>query len=295
MNPGAESCDAENSASRFSPRDGCAPKPEHFVSRDPLNLQIHELGEWLDKGRSGLDWVCRMMTPTPAEIPPTLLRAVGVGRSYAGRAVLKNVSFELLAGERLALTGPSGSGKTTLLNCLGGVDRPDIGRIELGGVALETLDGDALAAVRRRRLGTIFQFFHLLPTLTAAENVELPLQLNGVPTEERMERVRYLLERVQVSHRADARPSELSGGEMQRVAIARALAHRPELLLADEPTGNLDSRNGDNILRLLQELSDETGTALVLVTHSPDAAAICHRELLLRDGEIVGETVRLRP
>ena len=209
--------------------------------------------------------------------------------------MLQNVSFELRAGERLALTGPSGSGKTTLLNCLGGVDRPDTGRIELGGVALNTLDGDALAAVRRRRLGTIFQFFHLLPTLTAAENVELPLQLNGVSTVERMERVRYLLERVQVSHRAEARPSELSGGEMQRVAIARALAHRPELLLADEPTGNLDSRNGDNILRLLRELSDETGTALVLVTHSPDAAAICHRELLLRDGEIVGETVRLRP
>ena len=209
--------------------------------------------------------------------------------------MLQNVSFELRAGERLALTGPSGSGKTTLLNCLGGVDRPDTGRIELGGVALNTLDGDALAAVRRRRLGTIFQFFHLLPTLTAAENVELPLQLNGVSAVERTERVRYLLERVQVSHRAEARPSELSGGEMQRVAIARALAHRPELLLADEPTGNLDSRNGDNILRLLRELSDETGTALVLVTHSPDAAAICHRELLLRDGEIVGETVRLRP
>ena len=233
-----------------------------------------------------------MMTPTPAEIPPTLLRAVGVGRSYAGRAVLKGVSFELRAGERLALTGPSGSGKTTLLNCLGGVDRPDTGRIELGGVALDTLDGDALAAVRRRRLGTIFQFFHLLPTLTAAENVELPLQLNGVPTVERMERVRHLLERVQVAHRAEARPAQLSGGEMQRVAIARALAHRPELLLADEPTGNLDSRNGANILQLLRELSSETGTALVLVTHSPEAAAICHRELELRDGEIVGERMR---
>ncbi len=233
-----------------------------------------------------------MKTPAPAETPPTVLRAVGVGRSYAGRAVLKGVSFELRAGERLALTGPSGSGKTTLLNCLGGVDRSDTGRIELGGVALDTLDGDALAAVRRRRLGTIFQFFHLLPTLTAAENVELPLQLNGVPTVERMERVRHLLERVQVAHRAEARPAQLSGGEMQRVAIARALAHRPELLLADEPTGNLDSRNGANILQLLRELSSETGTALVLVTHSPEAAAICHRELELRDGEIVGERMR---
>ena len=234
-----------------------------------------------------------MTPPAPNTPAPVLLRAVGVGRSYAGRVVLQNVSFELRAGERLALTGPSGSGKTTLLNCLGGVDRPDTGRIELGGVALDALDGDALAAVRRRRLGTIFQFFHLLPTLTAAENVELPLQLNGVPTAERMERVRYLLERVQVTHRAEARPSELSGGEMQRVAIARALAHRPELLLADEPTGNLDSRNGANILQLLRELSGETGTALVLVTHSPEAAAICHRKLELRDGVIVGERTRL--
>jgi len=236
-----------------------------------------------------------MTSPASPIEPPVLLRAIGVGRSYAGRVVLRDVSFALRAGERLALTGPSGSGKTTLLNCLGGVDRPDTGRIELGGVALDALDGDGLAAVRRRRLGTIFQFFHLLPTLTAAENVELPLQLNGVPTADRMERVRHLLERVQVSHRADARPSQLSGGEMQRVAIARALAHRPELLLADEPTGNLDSRNGANILQLLRELSDETGTALVLVTHSPEAAAICHRELELRDGQIVGERIRNTP
>ena len=236
-----------------------------------------------------------MTSPASPIEPPVLLRAIGVGRSYAGRVVLRDVSFALRAGERLALSGPSGSGKTTLLNCLGGVDRPDTGRIELGGVALDALDGDGLAAVRRRRLGTIFQFFHLLPTLTAAENVELPLQLNGVPAADRMERVRHLLERVQVSHRADARPSQLSGGEMQRVAIARALAHRPELLLADEPTGNLDSRNGANILQLLRELSDETGTALVLVTHSPEAAAICHRELELRDGQIVGERIRNTP
>ncbi len=233
------------------------------------------------------------MNPTAPSPPSTLLRALLVGRTYAGRAVLRGVSFDLKAGERLALVGPSGSGKTTLLNCLGGVDRPDSGSIELNGVALETLNGDQLAEVRRRRLGTIFQFFHLLPTLTAAENVELPLQLNGVNGVERAVRVRQLLDRVQVSHRADAWPAQLSGGEMQRVAIARALAHQPELLLADEPTGNLDSKNGANILRLLRELSDETGTALVLVTHSPEAAAICHRELELRDGEVVGE--RLLP
>jgi ABC-type lipoprotein export system ATPase subunit len=221
-----------------------------------------------------------------------LLRVHGLHKAYAGRAVLRGVSLELRAGQRLALTGPSGSGKTTLLNCLGGVDRPDSGEIFLGDQRLDQLDADALAEVRRRRLGTIFQFFHLLPTLTAAENIELPLQLNGVAPAERAGRVRELLARVEVAHRADALPAELSGGEMQRVAIARALAHRPALLLADEPTGNLDSRNGANILQLLRELTDETGTALVLVTHSTEAAAICHREIQLRDGEIVGTQLR---
>ena len=127
---------------------------------------------------------------------------------------------------------------------------------------------------------------YLLPTLSAAENVELPLQLNSIPVVERASRVRTLLERVGIQHRADARPAQLSGGEMQRVAIARALVHRPALLLADEPTGNLDSANGANILQLLRELTDETGTALVLVTHSPDAARICHCEIQLRDGLI---------
>ena len=216
-----------------------------------------------------------------------VLRVENLQKAYADRSVLRNVSFTVRRGERVALTGPSGSGKTTLLNCVGGVDRPDAGQIVFREIALERLDATGLADIRRRHIGTIFQFFHLLPTLTAAENVELPLQLNNVPAAERQRRVRELLERVQVSHRADARPQELSGGEMQRVAIARALAHSPALLLADEPTGNLDTRNGSIILELLRELSDETGTALVLVTHSPDAARICHREISMRDGEIV--------
>ncbi len=190
----------------------------------------------------------------------------------------------------MALTGPSGSGKTTLLNLLGGVDRPKSGRIEFDGLCLNELDGNGLAALRRRHFGTVFQFFHLLPTLTAAENVELPLQLLGIPAPERRARVAALLDRVGVAHRADAPPGELSGGEMQRIAIARALIHRPRLLLADEPTGNLDSRNGQRILELLRHLSDETGTALVLVTHSPEAAAICHREIRLRDGVIETES-----
>lgn len=217
------------------------------------------------------------------------LTASNLMKSYGERAVLRDVSLEVHAGERLALTGASGSGKSTLLNCLGGVDRPDSGSIRFKNIALETLDADGLTEVRRRDIGTIFQFFHLLPTLTAAENVELPLQLNGVAPAERAERVRSLLERVGVAARAEAFPGQLSGGEMQRVAIARAIAHKPSVLLADEPTGNLDSRNGAIILELLRELSDETGTALVLVTHSGAAAQICHREIHLRDGQIGGQ------
>jgi ABC-type lipoprotein export system ATPase subunit len=204
--------------------------------------------------------------------------------------VLEDVSFSVFPGERLALTGPSGSGKTTLLNCIGGVDRTDRGAITLGGIALGTLDGDGLSRLRRERIGTVFQFFHLLPTLTVAENVELPLQLLHIAPPERAIRVRALLERVGLESRAASLPSQLSGGEQQRVAIARALVHRPSLILADEPTGNLDSANGENILALLKELTDEERPALVLVTHSEDAAAICHRRLHLRDGRIVAET-----
>ena len=218
---------------------------------------------------------------------PEMLQVAAVSKAYDGRAVLREVTFTLHHGERLALTGPSGSGKTTLLNCLGGVDRPDSGHIHLHGIDLTRLDADGLSDIRRSTLGTIFQFFHLLPTLSAAENVELPLQLNHVPVHERTVRVSKLLQRVGLTHRANARPAQLSGGEMQRAAIARALIHQPKLILADEPTGNLDSANGTNILELLQELTDETRTALILVSHSPEAAAICHREIQLRDGLIV--------
>ena len=220
----------------------------------------------------------------------TVLRAERVTKNYFTRCVLNAVSFTLAAGERVALVGPSGCGKTTLLNCLGGVDRADSGSIRLNDAALEKLSSDELAALRRQRIGTIFQFFHLLPTLTAFENVELPMQLLNVPVRERRERGLELLARVKLTRRADAFPGQLSGGEMQRVAIARALAHRPALLLADEPTGNLDSANGENILDLLAELSTELNTALLMVTHSPDAARICHRSLHMRDGVIVKET-----
>lgn len=155
---------------------------------------------------------------------------------------------------------------------------------------METLDATGLAEIRRRQVGTIFQFFHLLPTLTAAENVELPLQLNGVDRARRVERVRWLLDRVKVAHRAQARPGELSGGEMQRIAIARALAHSPALLLADEPTGNLDSKVGKEIMNLLLDLNKESGTTLIIVTHDPTVAEQTQRVIRLRDGLLDGAT-----
>src|SRR5689334_13494760 len=191
-----------------------------------------------------------------------VLEVSNVSKAYGDRPVLRTVSFRLHAGQRLALTGPSGSGKTTLLNCLGGVDRPDSGSILLHGEALEQLSSDRLARVRRHRVGTVFQFFHLLPTLTALENIEFPLQLTSVPPGQRRVRVQALLDRVNLAVRAQALPAQLSGGEMQRVAIARALVHQPDLILADEPTGNLDSMNGDIILALLRDLTEEMGTAL---------------------------------
>jgi len=207
-----------------------------------------------------------------------------VSRKYDLSPVLRDVSLRLFSGERLALTGPSGSGKTTLLNCLGGIDRPDSGSVLIGGEDLTRIDGEELAMLRRRKIGNVFQFFHLLPTLSVRENVEFPLLLLGVAPAQRRERAGSLLERVKMGHRAEALPSRLSGGEMQRCAIARALVHSPRVILADEPTGNLDSVNSANILELLQELSGEMETALVLVTHSEEAARICQREVRMRDG-----------
>jgi ABC-type lipoprotein export system ATPase subunit len=219
-----------------------------------------------------------------------ILTANRLVKNYGGLRILREVSLSISAGERVALVGPSGCGKTTLLNCLGGIDRADAGTIFFCDDEISKLSSDALAALRRERIGTIFQFFHLLPTLTAFENVELPLQLLEVPLRERRERVIKLLERVKLSHRANAFPGQLSGGEMQRVAIARSLANRPVLLLADEPTGNLDSANGENILSLLAEVSDESQVALLMVTHSVEAARVCHRVLQMCDGAIMDET-----
>lgn len=196
---------------------------------------------------------------------------------------LKDLSIKVEPGEFLAILGPSGSGKTTLLHLIGGLDRPSQGELRAGEVALQTADSDTLAAYRRTRVGVVFQSFHLIGSLTAFENVELALSLNGVPAKERHERAMELLREVGLSDRLQHRPAQLSGGQQQRVAIARALANDPEILLCDEPTGNLDTRSGDQVMELLRDLHRQ-GRTLILITHNPDLVADADRVLHLLDG-----------
>jgi len=218
----------------------------------------------------------------------SLLRLEGVRKGFRrGREevlALDGVDLCLDAGGFTALVGPSGSGKSTLLHLAGGLDKPDAGRILLEDRDLATMSAGERAQLRRRQVGFVFQFFHLIPTLTVAENVELPLVLDGVRATNG--RVGDLLDRVGLSHRTDHLPGELSGGEMQRAAIARALVAKPKLLLADEPTGNLDSATGGEILDLLCEQVVEEGTALLMVTHDIVAAARAKEVLHLRDGQL---------
>lgn len=216
-----------------------------------------------------------------------MLTIKGLSKSYDTQIVLSDISFSMESGERVALMGPSGSGKSTLLNCLSGIDRPDQGEILLENQSLVSMTENQLCQVRRESISTIFQFFHLLPTLSVRENIAFPMQLLGIAEDERHERMERLVEEVQLNHRADAFPDELSGGECQRVAIARALSTRPALILADEPTGNLDSKTGDTILELLRSLSQQYDTAMLLVTHSAEVTRICHRTVEMRDGKIV--------
>jgi putative ABC transport system ATP-binding protein len=197
---------------------------------------------------------------------------------------LRGVSFNIQRGEFVAIMGPSGSGKSTLMNLLGCLDTPSGGRYILDGLPVEQLERNLLAAVRNRKIGFVFQQFNLLPRQTALENVALPLvYLGGVPTDERLDRARQVLEHVGLGDRLDHRPKELSGGQQQRVAIARALITKPALLLADEPTGNLDSRSSQEIMALFEELNAQ-GITIVLVTHEADIAAHARRVLTVHDG-----------
>jgi putative ABC transport system ATP-binding protein len=199
---------------------------------------------------------------------------------------LDGVSLEVQRGEMVALIGPSGCGKSTLLNLVGCVDIPTSGHVLLDGRDTRELDDDALTLLRRDRVGTIFQFFNLLPALTVEANVALPLVLQGLPAAEIARRVAPALADVGLSDKARAFPAQISGGQLQRAAIARAMIHQPAVLLADEPTGNLDSHNGENVLRLLRVLADG-GQAILMATHSADAAAVCDRTIRMHDGRIV--------
>lgn len=224
-----------------------------------------------------------------------MLALQDVSRVYAHGAIrveaLRGMSLEVSRGEFVAICGPSGSGKTTLMNILGCLDRPTAGRYALEDVEVEGLPDDALARLRNRRIGFVFQTFNLLPRMTALRNVELPMVYAGVPRADRGTRALEALEAVGLSARATHRPAELSGGEQQRVAIARALVNRPALVLADEPTGNLDVRAADEILALLRRLNRE-GTTLILVSHNPRVAAQAERVITLEDGRIVSDSRR---
>jgi putative ABC transport system ATP-binding protein len=211
-------------------------------------------------------------------------------KRYEGKRVvyaLRDISFRMRKGEMIAVMGPSGSGKSTLLNIVGGLDRPNEGSVMIEGVNLSGLDDDALTRMRREKIGFIFQFFNLLSTLTAAENVALPMHLAGLGRKNSTARAAELLELVGLSDRQDHLPDELSGGEQQRVAMARALALRPPLILADEPTGNLDSQNGQEILTLFKKLQGQFQTTALIVTHDATAAGFCDRVLHMKDGRLL--------
>jgi putative ABC transport system ATP-binding protein len=201
---------------------------------------------------------------------------------------LNAVTLDIASGEYVSIMGPSGSGKSTLLNVIGLLDRPDSGRYELDGTNVTELSETARARVRREKIGFVFQSFHLVPRLTAAENIELPLILEGVTTEQRKSRVEAALDAFDLRDRARHRPAELSGGQRQRVAIARATILRPTALLADEPTGNLDHRIGAEVMALLETLN-QAGTTLIVVTHDRELGARAQRHIAMRDGEIVAD------
>lgn len=223
------------------------------------------------------------------------VRTENLARHYsAGEGVIRavdGVSLEVRTGEFLALLGSSGSGKSTLLNLIAGLDRPTAGAVFVHGANLAEMNSEELAHYRRHTVGMVFQSFNLIPTMTVAENVELPMRFAEVDRGERDSRVRDSLARVGLEARLTHRPSELSGGEQQRVAIARALVNRPSLLLADEPTGNLDSKTGDKILNLLRDINRASGTTVVMITHErPLAEKFADRTIFLSDGKLVADS-----
>jgi len=226
---------------------------------------------------------------------PRMIQLTDVVKQYDGKrrvTALDHVSLRVDKGELVSIVGPSGSGKSTLLNLIGCLDRPTAGAIAIDGQTLGDIDDQALTLVRREKIGFVFQFFNLLATLTATENVALPLHLRGWSRQKARERAGELLALVGLGKRVDHLPEELSGGERQRVAIARALSSHPPILLGDEPTGNLDTKTGEEILALLQGLHTSLGATVVIVTHDLHVAAACPRTIAVRDGRIVEDVRR---
>ncbi len=224
----------------------------------------------------------------------SLLKIEGVGKTYhMGKVsvpVLKDINLEIKKGEFVSIMGPSGSGKSTMMNLVGALDRPSAGRILLNDVDISKLSDDSLATIRQKMVGFVFQQFNLIPRLTTIENVELPMWFAGIPKKVRMRRARDLLVQVGLGDRLTHKSTELSGGQMQRVAIARALANKPEIILADEPTGNLDSKSGSEIAKILTGLNEE-GKTIIIITHDASLAKMAKRIITLKDGEIVDDTV----
>lgn len=201
---------------------------------------------------------------------------------------LRGVNLKIEAGDFMSIVGPSGSGKTTLLNLIGALDRPTEGKVIVDGVDISKLNDKELADFRSRKVGFTFQFFNLVSRMTALENVELPMALAGFPRKRRRERAKKLLEEVGIGHRASHRPTELSGGEQQRVAIARALVNRPSIVLCDEPTGNIDTKTGDELVQLMKRLNKEQGQTFIIVTHDSTVASATNRIAYIHDGVIAG-------
>lgn len=235
--------------------------------------------------------------PEPSPLPEPLLSVQDVTKEYRTDSrgadtvthALRGVNFDVPPGEFCAVMGPSGSGKSTMLHIMGGLDRPTSGTVRIGSRDIATLSDRQMTLLRRRELGFIFQFFNLVPVLTASENVALPLVIDRVSKRHRRSRVNELLASVGLSDRADHLPSQLSGGQQQRVAIARSLVANPNILFADEPTGNLDSQSSSEVMALLRDLADSKGQTIVIITHDPRAAAHCDRIVFLIDGVIVDE------
>ncbi len=230
----------------------------------------------------------------PAMDNAAVIRVAGLGKSYETAAglfpALKGVDLEVRPGEFIAIMGPSGSGKSTFMNLLGCLDTPTVGDYFLAGKNVAQMDRDALALLRNRTLGFVFQGFNLLPRMSLQDNVALPLVYAGVDRETRQAKARELLAKVGLGKYAESLPNRISGGQQQRVAIARALVNQPRLILADEPTGNLDSHTSEEIMRLFEELNGE-GITIVLVTHEPDIAAHCKRQVRFLDGQIVSDVL----